>query len=268
MSYASVCVLSYNRPAFLRECIMSLIANAGAPFELIVHDDGSTDEDCYRVLGEVGMAGATVVTNAIGHNQGVGTAINRMFKIASGDPLIKVDQDLIFRWGWLARVQEILAANRDRSPDLPSAIVGAGGGAIEPRIGLLGLLHYHHEPVDSSKTIIEHHGEWTEHTHILGSGFALTREAWQHFGPFSEHSAAFAEDWERMKEIERSGVLVNALPPGDLCVNRGFGIGPSTVVVAPDTVAEIHTGPYLMGEHDGQADQEATADAGTARRPR
>lgn len=238
MEYASVCVLSYQRPAFLRECLASLVEQANAPFELIIHDDGSQDPDCYRVIGEYGMAGATTILNRPGHNQGVGTAINRMFKIATGDPLIKVDQDLIFHPGWLAQAQEILSTNRDRS----HVVEG-----VEPRIGLMGLLHYYHEPVDSSKTIIDEHGYWTEHTHILGSAFALTREAWDAFGPLAEHSDAFAEDWERMKEIHASGLMVNALPPADLCFNRGFGIGPSTVVVGEGQVQKINHGPHLFG---------------------
>lgn len=237
MNYATACVLSYNRPAFLRECVASMIDQAGAPFELIVHDDGSTDPEVYEVLGEIHQRGGTVVTNPPGWNQGVGTAINRMFKMASGDPLVKLDQDLIFHPRWLEHTQAILSANRDQSP----------GIAGEPRIGLLGLLHYAHEPVDSAVTIKADHGYWTEHTHILGSAFALTREAWETFGPLAEHSDAFAEDWERMKEIDASDLMVNALPPSDLCFNRGFGIGPSTVVVAPGTVATIHHSPFLLG---------------------
>jgi glycosyltransferase involved in cell wall biosynthesis len=243
MNPASCCVLSYNRPDFLRECVGSLVSGARAPLELIVHDDGSTDGAVYPLLGELASMGATVLMNKPGHNQGVGTAINRMFKIATGDPLIKIDQDLIFHPNWLEHVQALLAGNRDRS----LANAAAREWASEPRIGLLGLLHYHHEPVDSAKTIKADHGAWTEHTHILGSAFALTREAWETFGPLAEHSEAFAEDWERMKEIEASGLMVNALPPSDLCFNRGFGIGPSTVVVAEGQVASIHHGPFTMG---------------------
>lgn len=244
MSYATVCVLSYNRPKFLRECIASLIEQADAPFELLIHDDGSLDSDVYAVLNEAHRLGATGIVNPKGHNQGVGTAINRMFKIASGDPLIKVDQDIIFHPGWLERVQTILAENRDRS--LP--IGQHATPAIEPRIGLLGLLHYHHDPVDSAKTMKVDHGYWTERTHILGSAFALRREAWDLFGEFDEHSDAFSEDWQRMREIEASGLMVNGLPPNDLCFNRGFGIGPSTVVTGPSRVQPIHHRPYVFGE--------------------
>lgn len=236
MSFASCCILSYNRPAFLRTAIETLHEHAGAPLELIVHDDGSTEEHLPWRLHEYVENGliSTLITNPPGWNQGQGTALNRMFSMAKGDPIIKLDQDLIFHEGWLARVNEILANND-------------AAGVREPRIGLLGLLHYHHEPVDSAKTKLGDHDGWSRHTHILGSGFALRREAWRRLGPFEEHSEAFAEDWAMQKKVTDSGRWACGLPPEDLCTNQGFGIGPSTVVVAEGTVATIHKEPVIHG---------------------
>jgi glycosyltransferase involved in cell wall biosynthesis len=247
--YASVGLLSYNRPAFLQDAISSIHEHASAPFELIVHDDGSSDQQVYDVLMAEYTAGriSTLILNPPGHNQGVGTAINRMFKLGSGDPLIKLDQDLLMGPGWLARTQEILAENRQYSRDYKQRT--GNTPKAQPRIGMLGLLHYHHDPVASMKCKLKDHGHtkmWQEHTHILGSAFALTRDAWRKFGPLAEHSAAFAEDWERMRQITAEDDWCCGLPPEDLCTNRGFGIGPSTVVVAEGTVATIHNEPRIF----------------------
>jgi GT2 family glycosyltransferase len=226
-AFASCCVLSYQRPQFLRDCLSTLV-RAGAPLELIVHDDGSTDPEVRRLLSGAVDEGATVVLNAPGHNQGQGTACNRMFAIASGDPIIKLDQDLIFTPGWLAHVTALMDHNA--------------------QIGLLGLMHYHHDPVDSAKTLLEQHAGWSSRTHILGSAFAVRRWCWEELGPFEEHSEAFAEDWIFQREVTASHSWVCGLPDVDLVDNQGFGVGRSTVVVgAPATVTSIHTRPRLVG---------------------
>jgi glycosyltransferase involved in cell wall biosynthesis len=223
--FASCCVLSYQRPLFLRDCLSSL-ADAGAPFELIIHDDGSTDPEVRRGLLTAVDDGATVTLNAPGHNQGQGTALNRMFSIAAGDPIIKLDQELIFEPGWLTKVTALMDAN--------------------PPLGLLGLMHYHHDPVDSAKTMIAQLEGWSMRTHILGSAFAVKRACWEQLGPFEEHSPAFAEDWSFQRKVTDSDAWVCGLPDEDLVSNQGFGIGPSTVVLPGPQIARIHNGPRLI----------------------
>lgn len=242
--YASCCLLSYERPAFLRTAIETLLANAESPLELIVHDDGSTNPGVRAVLLEALDAGrvSTVILNPAGWNSGQGTALNRMFNMATGDPIIKCDQDLIFHPGWLRKMLEILAANREEVDVCADPIWGA-------RIGLLGAFHYHHDPVDSAKTKIAQHDGWQEHSHLCGSAFAVTRDCWRALGPFNEGSAAFAEDWEFQRLVTESGRFVCGLPNEDLVTNQGFGIGAelSTVVVAPGQVHPIHMGPVIHG---------------------
>jgi GT2 family glycosyltransferase len=388
VSFASVCLLSFNRPRFLRECIASM-RNAGAPFELIVHDDGSSDESLREGLGQLLDAGviSTLILNPPGWNQGQGVALNRMFSMARGDPIIKCDQDLIFEPGWLAQVNAILA-----SAQLPSGVLlplhvgddvvdhtlvdeddaaylieyrwrlsehgyavgsvegremylhrlvvenelgeglvvdhangrkldnrkenlrvftqagcqnqaarsryrGVGWSANEqrwkaklkvnglthnlgtfvdeldaayaveefrrehlphsrpdpalfpdpPAIGLLGLFKYEHDPVDWRKTQIAHHGSWEEHELICGSGFAIPRRAFEVLGPFEEHSEAFAEDHDMQLRVTGRGLWACGLPPDDLAVNQGFGVGPSTVVVSEGKVQSIHKQPVIHG---------------------
>lgn len=226
--FASCCVLSFNRREFLRESLQTMVNNAGYPLELIVHDDGS-DPDVTEYLYELHRHDliSTLILNPKGHNQGQGIALNRMFNMARGWPILKLDQDLIYEEGWLATVVDL---HRKHSG-----------------IGLLGLFHYLHDPVDSAKCIIADHGDHEEHTHICGSGFSMPRAAWRKLGPFSEHSEAFAEDWEMQQAVTASDDFYCALPKRDLVRNIGFGVGPSTVVVDHGKVAEIHKGPKVIG---------------------
>lgn len=224
--FATLCVLSFNRREFIVDTVRQLHGRSGYPFELIVHDDGS-NPDVREALWELHDEGliSTLLLNPLGHNQGQGIALNRMFKMAKGDPIVKLDQDLVYDRGWLLEVMSLLVSDR--------------------RLGLLGLFHYHHEPVDSSQTIIADHGRWQEHTHICGSGFAVSRECWEKLGPFEEHSEAFAEDWTFQNKVTASADYACGLPAKDLVDNRGFGIGPSTVVVAEGTVQQIHKSPVV-----------------------
>jgi glycosyltransferase involved in cell wall biosynthesis len=247
--FATACVLSYNRPAFLETAISTMVRHAGAPLEVIVHDDGSEGEARRDIIAfldgmlEDGLV-STVILNPPGHNQGQGIALNRMFSMAKGNPIIKLDHDLIFEPGWLWRVNEILERNR-RTPrkSMSGEVVHR---YIEPEIGLLGLFHYHHEPVNSRITKLEQYRGWQSHTHICGSAFALTRHAWNRLGPFDEHSEAFAEDYTMQLKVSAHPDFVCALPDDDLVHNQGFGVGPSTVVPEHGKVAPIHFEPVVV----------------------
>lgn len=251
--FASCCLLSYNRPQFLATAVESLIANANAPLELIIHDDGSSDPEVHRLLDgflESGKA-STVIRNPPGHNQGQGIALNRMFTMAKGDPIIKLDQDLIFQPDWLAKVNSVLYDNAAKNRS--TGMDGIKRQDWQPLIGLLGLFHYHHDPVASMKCKINQFPGWQSHTHICGSGFAVRRATWRKLGPFEEHSDAFSEDWDFQRRVTASKDFVCALPDNDLVTNQGFGVGPSTVVVAAPpgaapTVQKIHHKPYVINE--------------------
>ena len=93
---ASVCVLSYNRPEFLAQAIEHARDQAGYPCEVVVNDDGSRDPDVYPLLLDLlnNARISRLVLQPPGHNQGVGESIRAAFGVASGEILVKLDQDL------------------------------------------------------------------------------------------------------------------------------------------------------------------------------
>lgn len=256
--FASVCVLSYNRHALLRDCLGSMLAHADADFELIVHDDGSEDPELRKWLLQLSEEGviSTLLMNPPGWNEGQGIAMNRMAAIAKGDPIIKCDQDLIFHQGWLRKVQTVLEQNR-----AAGALNGTGcvHGACpkpemchawcedaEPLIGALGIFRYPVEPVRYEDMLIAPRGEWEEHRDFVGSFIAIPRPAWELFGPWEERSPAFAEDNRFKLEVAGTEGWCCALTTEELATNVGFGIGPSTVVPAAGEVAKIKDTTYLV----------------------
>lgn len=236
--FASCCLLSFNRPEFVKKAVTSAIEMANWPLEMIVHDDGS-DEATVQVLLDLHRQGyiSTLILNPEGHNQGQGIALNRMFQMAKGDPIIKMDHDLIFRPYWLAQCVQVLK----RNASLP----------IEPRIGALGLFKYEADPVDYRQMFIAAYEGWEHHKDFVGSAMVIPRDSYEKFGPFEERSTAFAEDYVFKKTIDDARGWANALLPSDVVVNQGFGYGPSTVVVKAEdgslTSREIKEEPWLVG---------------------
>jgi glycosyltransferase involved in cell wall biosynthesis len=233
MTYASLCFLSFDRPDFLTRALETAVRHAGEQVEVIVHDDGSQDRAAIdQLVGRVREGGISrLILNPRGHNEGQGVALNRMFHMASGDPIIKLDQDLVFKPGWLAKARQIVA---------------------DENVGLAALFRYWHEPVDWRKTATSVQptaNGHSYHTHICGSGMVIPRRVWERHGPFVERWESFGEDWDFQRRISEAG-LYCALPDEDLVENIGFGLGPSTVVIrdvnGQPTVRTIHKLPLLV----------------------
>lgn len=262
MQFASVCVLSYERLQFLKQCIASIITVGYAPLELIVHDDGSEDPELRDWLVRMSNTGviSTLLMNSPGHNEGQGIAMNRMAAVAKGDPIIKCDQDMVLKPGWLKEVNAVLESNRDAfygecahgacpKPDecLPDGRPCEDGVLI----GALGVFRYPVEPVRFEDMLIadhpaaDGHRGWQEHRDFVGSFIAMPRIAWETFGPWDERSAAFAEDYAYKMKVAAAEGWCCALTTEEMGSNQGFGVGPSTVVTAPGTVAEIKPGPRI-----------------------
>lgn len=209
--------------------------------EIVVHDDGS-DPETVQVLIRMLSGGeiSKLILSPTGHNEGVGAAFNRAAAVSTGDPVCKIDQDLTFQPGWLRKVVEWL----DQDPD----------------VGMFGLFRYHIDPVDWRQ--MNHRdppdespgfGQYEYCDDFVGSAMCVPREVLDELGPFPEHSTAFAEDVSYKKLLQSKGLEL-ALPcQGDLAVNHGFGVGPSTVVRGWDQetntgiVQEIHDGPLILG---------------------
>ena len=90
MTYVSVVIPTYNRPAMLLRVLDALEAQAGAPeFEIIVINDGSTD-DTERVLST--RKGITFRTQT---NAGPGAARNHGVALARGKFVVFIGDDTV-----------------------------------------------------------------------------------------------------------------------------------------------------------------------------
>lgn len=255
MKFASLCILSFERYWPLKECIASALKHAYADFELIVHDDGSEDPRIREFLLDMQQQGviSTLVMNARGHNEGQGVAMNRMAAIAKGDPIIKCDQDMVLRPGWLKEVNAVLEENL-----LAGKSHCVHGGCPKPEpchsscedapplIGALGIFRYPVAPVRYEDMFIKSRGRYEEHLDFVGSFIAIPRQAWDIFGPWDERKPDFSEDHKFKMTISNEDGWCVALTSDEFGVNEGFGVGKSTIVLDEGgTIQTIKDGPRV-----------------------
>src|ERR1700752_2361152 len=209
MSHASLCFLSYRRAHFIDEAVRSAVSTAQYPCEVIVHDDGSETADVRRVLHALLDEGLVtrLILSPPGHNEGVGAAFNRCAKLATGQYVVKLDQDLLFKDGWLKKVIQIHEFDDD--------ICG------------VGLFKYPVTPCrwqdmelasSSSLSPVPYHYV----RDFVSSAISIPAWILHDYGCWPEHSDAFAEDVGWKTEMTREHDFRLALPDEDLAVNRGF----------------------------------------------
>jgi glycosyltransferase involved in cell wall biosynthesis len=101
----SVVVPTYNRGRLLRECVENLEKQTYPNFEIIVVDDGSTD-DTEQIMSE--LVNDHVIYHRLGKNQGACVARNTGVDLAKGDYIAFQDSDDLWENDKLERQMEYL----------------------------------------------------------------------------------------------------------------------------------------------------------------
>src|SRR6266511_5584832 len=85
---ASIVISNYNYGRFLREAIDSALGQTYANTEVIVVDDGSTDES-REIIASYGQR----ITSVLKKNGGQASAFNAGFAVSRGDVILFLDAD-------------------------------------------------------------------------------------------------------------------------------------------------------------------------------
>jgi glycosyltransferase involved in cell wall biosynthesis len=103
----SIVVPTYNRRASLGRCLASILSQADDTCELVVVDDGSTD-DTVGLVGSLEGQGVRLVRHV--HNRGVCAARNTGVLVARGPWILYVDSDWELLPGAVRDVLDLTAA--------------------------------------------------------------------------------------------------------------------------------------------------------------
>ena len=106
---ASIVIPNLNGAGWLRDSIESIWAQTEQDFELIVVDNGSTDESLAIAKSYEGRARYTLICNA--RNTGFSHAVNQGIRAAKGEYVVLFNNDAFAEPDWLARLIEAAEAD-------------------------------------------------------------------------------------------------------------------------------------------------------------
>jgi glycosyltransferase involved in cell wall biosynthesis len=104
----SVVIPCFNHGEFLREAVCSATAIERDDIEIIVVDDGSTDERTRKEMDALPAPGIKVIRQ---ENKGLAAARNAGIAIARGEYILPLDADDRLRPGWVDHGIRILESN-------------------------------------------------------------------------------------------------------------------------------------------------------------
>jgi GT2 family glycosyltransferase len=215
----SVIVVCWNSADVLGRCLDQLLAQDHPDYEIVVVDDGSTDETL--AVAEAARERGEVVVVRSPRNRGCPHARNLGLARANGEIVAFVDADGFVAPGWL---HEIVAAFGDDAgiggvastvfyDANPLVINGAGGTAN--RQGWAADLSMN-EPYERAQLA-------SEALYPMGCGMALRRAAIEAVGPFDDRMLNYYDDVDYGVRLWRAGYRV--VVASDAWIDHGVGGG-------------------------------------------
>jgi len=108
----SIVILCHNKSDYTRKCIESILTSVGADLELVVVDNGSTDDTpdmLQQMQGEYDKKGWMLQVVRNGRNVGCCTGRNQGIAAATGQYLVFLDNDVMVKdTDWLTKMRSVL----------------------------------------------------------------------------------------------------------------------------------------------------------------
>ena len=138
----SIIIPCWNEIEFTQQCIAALKSHTRPAWELIVVDNGSTDGTGTYLAGvrDMSTVPVTVVSNAT--NLGFPAAINQGLRLARGEYLVMLNNDVVVTDGWLDQLIALVNAKREPSADAAARtcagdVNGSVATSTPPRVGIV-----------------------------------------------------------------------------------------------------------------------------------
>jgi len=171
----SVVIPTYCRAPLVCEAIDSILAQEVSDLEIVVIDDGSTDDTAAR-LREYGDS----IVFETQENQGLSSARNRGIQVSKGEYIALLDDDDWWMPGKLALQCELLESLPELAGVYTNFSIHRGKNDITPN----GISTWYESPVDWSTVF----GQSTTVRHILGDTPLIDPDTSIHIGSIYEAS--------------------------------------------------------------------------------
>lgn len=175
----SIIIPCYNQLSYTKECVESIYQYTNAPFELILINNGSTDETAFY-FDELSRSNTNVKIITNEHNLGYGAANNQGLKVAGGDYILFLNNDVVVTEGWLDRMLTVGEFSKEIGMVGPRSNAVSGVQAIEGvhYINMEGMHAFARERAAKNA------GRGFEADRIVGFCMLVKREVINHIGGF------------------------------------------------------------------------------------
>lgn len=189
---ASIIILTFNGLKYTRLCVESLFRYTGAPFEVIILDQGSRD-GTVDYLRELQSQHSNVKIVAKDRNIGFAAGCNQAAELATGDVLVFLNNDVIVSSGWFEGLMGQLVSD----PDL---------AASGPRSNATGELQFDAYSVEKIRKIPEDIDSYANDQRRLMAGkvwyfhrlagfcLAVRKKVFSEVGGFDQRLTFFEDD--------------------------------------------------------------------------
>jgi glycosyltransferase involved in cell wall biosynthesis len=185
----SVVIPCYNDGRYLPETIQRLKQQTFTDYEIIICNDGSTDELTLKVLDDLSKTGITVLHKANGR---MSSARNHGVKHATGKYIAALDADDYFHPSFFQKAVDIMEANQNTATVTSYIqLFGEFSAVAKPRAG-------------------------TPYNHMFKSeipAVAMVRKScFEEVGGYDESMGNGYEDWEFYIRIAQKGWNIHVIP--------------------------------------------------------
>lgn len=244
MSTVKIVILNWNGVDHLRRFLPSVVAAAPEGVEVIVADNGSTDDSVAVLRGEF----PSVRVIRLDRNYGFAGGYNRALEYVEADYYLLLNSDVETPEGWLQPLVDCLDRNPDVAVVAPKLIAyadrrtfeyaGAAGGYVD-------LLGYPFCRGRILRTVEEDGGQYDDERDVFwvsGAAFCCRAEVFHTLEGFDDDFFAHMEEIDLCWRMQLAGYRVRVVP-----ASRVFHLGGGTLQTdSPSKVFYNHRNNLAM----------------------